>query len=1816
MGASIRSFDWTGTVLGPIHQWPQSLTTAIQIMLGSRYPMFIWWGSGFLNFYNDAYIPVLGKRHPWALGRSAQDVWHEIWHNIGPQAQFVLDNGQATWNDQVLLVMERNGYTEETYFTFSYSPVPGEGGGIGAVFCACTEDTERVLSVRRLNTLRHLSTRSTVAHLPEDACTMAAEVLAENTYDVPFSLVYLLDNGAAHARLVAASGIEPESVDAPPLVDISPASQSERWPLAQALQGQTITVRGLQPRLLPGGPWPEPTHTAVVLPLIQGGHTEPLGFVVLGVSPRLKLDDGYLSFIELVAGSINSAVAKASSYDEERRRADALAELDRAKTQFFSNVSHEFRTPLTLLLGPLEDTLATRSQLPPPAQQAVAVAHRNALRLLRLVNSLLDFTRIEEGRTKAVYEPLDLSKLTLDLASCFRSATERAGLFLETDLPALAEPVWVDREMWEKIVLNLLSNAFKFTFQGGITVRLVAQNGYAELSVSDTGTGIPGTEIPHLFQRFHRVEGAQGRSFEGSGIGLALIQELVILHGGSIGVESMVDRGSTFKVLIPFGNAHLPETQRGISDPASCASSRADAFVQEALRWLPDTIQAPGAIINPSQAMPGDSALSGTKAGRILVADDNSDMLNYVRRLLESNYEILVAGDGQSALNIAIAERPDLILSDIMMPGLDGFGLLRAIRENPALRTTPVILLSARAGEEARSDGIDLGADDYLVKPFSARELVARVGTNLKLARLRRETDAALEDERRLLKEIVDHLPVGVMVTDSSGSATMLNNALADIWRGSRPLETVDQYKEYAAWDIDTGRMIEPHDWPVSRALATGVAQGPSEYAIRRFDGTEGRLLTTAVPIIDASGKTIAGVAVAQDMTERAKTEQALRESEARQKFLLSLGDQLRELVDPVAIQSTAARALGQHLGANRVGYAEDLDGIHVSVTGNFTHGLSGLKGVWRYEDYGQALVGDLRAGRTVVHSDVAKDVNLSPEEKAAHALLQLGATMNVPLVKGDRLLAILFVHYKTSHIFSEKERTLVEDVAERTWAAVERAQAEEKLRQSQSTLQSFYDSAPFMMGIAELDGDRTIPVSGNRAMADFFLHRSAELPGNSSTESGDPAEFERLSVETFRRTQGEGVPVSFDYEYPRHAGSRWLTVTSAFIGIANSGKPRFSFVAEDTTARKRAEFERQEYADHLQRANEDLLHFAYAVSHDLQAPLRTTSAFSQLLALKCKDKLDAEGDRFIRAIVAGASRMSTMISDLLEFARVAGQEFQPEAVSLEEALAAALYNLSAEINDAGATIHREPLPLVAGNKGQMVHLLQNLIGNAIKYRKPDVAPIISISAVQKLEQTAVSVRDNGIGFEQAQAARVFDVFQRLNKDFSGTGIGLTICKRIVERSGGRIWATAEPGEGATFSFSLPLAGASADLNRAGGTLSVERSSPNAAKFRPDRKQPGAEASALEEVFEALLHSPTIIFSLDGTIRVWTRGAERLYGWSTEEATGRQCHQLLQTIFPKPFPEILTDLLRDGVWLGELEQVARDGRSVISSSHWTLHRDGAGRPQSIIKVNADITPLKTAERAVRESEQRFRLAATAARLGIHDYDPRTGQIVWDERVRELWGLSPEQPVTYSVFMDGVHPDDRAATQKAIDEALDPAGNGQCLVSYRVISKADGSEHWIETTGKAFFEHERAIRLVGTMLDVTEQRRVAQALAEHDAQIRQMIDSIDQLAWMAYGDGYIFWYNRRWYEYTGTEPGQMEGWGWQSVHDPQVLSAVVERWTNSIRTGERFDMEFPLRGADGVFRSFLTRVTPLRDDQGIIVRWFGTNTNIDALHRGK
>lgn len=847
VGQDLLAVDWEATPLGPPEQWPRSLASIVQVLLTSRFSMWMAWGPELTFFCNDAYRrDTLDKKYPWALGRPAREVWAEIWPDIGPRIEGVLATGQATWDEDLLLFLERSGFVEETYHTFSYSPLAGDDGQIEGMLCVVSEETERVISERQLATLRDLSGAISAAREEADVLEAAERHLSTDRRTLPFTLVYLLDEDGS-SRIAARSGGD----WTPPV---------ETWPVLALAEGDAQLVEDLERLEPPRGEWDEPPVAALCLPL--GG----LGFLVAGLNRYRALDDGYRGFLELIAGQVTAGLTNMRAYESERLRAERLLELDEAKTAFFTNVSHELRTPLTLLLGPAEDALGDREALLEGEQRVrVERIQRNAQRLLKLVNTLLDFSRLQSGRLNAAYAPIDLARYTAELASMFDSAFERAGLTLTVEAEPLTGPVYVDAEMWAKIVMNLLSNALKFTFSGGVEVQLRTRDGHAELTVTDTGIGIEPADQERLFERFHRVVGARSRSHEGTGVGLALVAELAGLHGGGAEVRSAPGEGSTFTVSIPFGADHLPGDQVVTATSGRTDAERyAEGFLAEAMRWF------------EADDSGDDHAAPGGERPRVLVVDDNADMRSYIASLLDSRYAVQTAPDGAVALELARREPPELVVTDVMMPNLDGFGLLAGLQADPATTDIPVIMVSARAGEEGTIEGLEAGADDYLIKPFAARELLARVHANIELDRARRTRDALrrsgdlLDQAQRLAR--VGSWEIDLVTNEMTASAEYLNQV--DM--------TADELR---AGGLDTAiRRVHPDDLErVLAAIEHGRTTGSFEVECRFVTPKHGTRTHHALGEVDLDeqGEPVRLRGSVQDVTEQRAAERAVAQAEA-----------------------------------------------------------------------------------------------------------------------------------------------------------------------------------------------------------------------------------------------------------------------------------------------------------------------------------------------------------------------------------------------------------------------------------------------------------------------------------------------------------------------------------------------------------------------------------------------------------------------------------------------------------------------------------------------------------------------------------------------------------------------------------------------------------------------------------------------------------------------------------------------------------------------------------------------------------------------
>lgn len=1370
LGQRIREYDWSKTPLGPVNTWPQSLRTCIRIMLTSSQPIWIGWGKQLIKLYNDPYKAIVGGKHPWALGSPASVVWKDIWRDIEPMLKQVMEKDEGTYVESQLLIMERNGYPEETYYTFSYTPIPGDDGGTAGMICFNTDDTYRIISERQLKTVTQLGKALTDSKNAKEVIAKTIQSLQENKHDFPFALFYSV--AGDKAVLAHTTSLDGFNVHIPHNVHFANGDA-----LATAMQQAAQTKKPQVMDDVPGhfgnvpyGAWTVPATKAIVLPIVQAGHKEPYGFLVFGFNPYRLLDESYTNFFSLVSDQVGTSFANVYLLEEERKRAEALAEIDRAKTTFFSNISHEFRTPLTLLLGPIEDALED-DRTTPANRERMELAYRNALRMQKLVNTLLEFSRIEAGRVEGRYSKVDIAALTQDLASTFRSAIEKAGMQLVFNAAPVTADVYVDVDMWEKIVLNLVSNAFKYSKQGEINIQVSQAGNLIHLTVTDTGIGIPADHLDKIFDRFHRIDNTEGRSQEGTGIGLAMVKELVKLHAGEIQVASRQGEGSTFTVIIPAGKDHLP-ADKITGTAQNVVFKGAAAFLQEALKWLP--AQGPQVLPAPvpadNQGNAGTHVLQPGNLPVILLADDNTDMRDYMQRLLQTHFTVITAVNGEDAYAKMLKHRPELLVSDVMMPVLDGFGLLKKVRAHGDLRSTPVIFLSARAGEEATLEGLDAGADDYMIKPFSAKELIVRVTNLVRINQVRRETEQQFYQlflqvpayinvfkgpEHRYEffhpknKEIfgdVDFTGLNIRDAIPTLAGDGIFEMLDDVYNNNVTVQYKERYVEFpGAGGQITGRFFNAYYQPWYDIK--GNVQGVINFAI--------------------------------DVTETVEARIKLEESEKR----------FRNLVMQAPVSITVL--MGSEL------MVEMANDKYLALVGKKREHFVG-KPLW------EALPEVKSQGYAEILQDVLNTGAAYNGYEAEVTLIRNGVT---------ETLYVNFIYSPIADVSGKTAGIMVVAIDVTTQVLSRR-----KIEESEQSLIEMANAIPQLAWVADAQGIATYyntrihefeaPAATGSSMLWFDIiqvegYEDVEKSWRQALESGHVYQHEhrvQMSDKTWRWHLSRAIPQK-DEE-----GNivKWFGTTTDI----NDAKEQATILEQEVKKRTQ---ELRTLNISLRQSNEDLQQFAHVASHDLKEPVRKIKTFSGRLQDEFSDILPGKGRQFLDKIQHATQRMAAMIEGVLHYSTLNSAGHKIETINLEEVFINIEADLEIAIQQKNALIKKNNLPVIEGAPVLIYQLFYNLVNNALKFTSADVAPIISInSSVEERAGKAyanIVITDNGIGFEPEYAKTIFDTFTRLNaKDtYEGTGLGLALCKKITERHHGFITAAGKKGEGATFTITLPF---------------------------------------------------------------------------------------------------------------------------------------------------------------------------------------------------------------------------------------------------------------------------------------------------------------------------------------------------------------------------------------------------------------------------
>jgi PAS domain S-box-containing protein len=1369
LGQLIREFNWSQTPLGPITSWSQSLRTTINLMLNSTNPIWIGWGPENTFLYNDAYIDVLGiNKHPWALGRPASVVWEEIWDVCGPMSDKVYNEAKSTVGNDVQLFMNRGDFMEEVYYSFNYSPVFDENGKVSGLFCPNFETTPKILSVRRTRTLSELAAKALAEKTISAACSTAASTLAKNTEDIPFAVIYLLDAAGRFAIRKQITGLKQDHLYFPEKIDFSkPDKCATQIAIERVCDKSAFTVADYgNTDLLPLGMAGEKVTSAAAYPLVVSG--KPIGAVVFGISPNLRFDNEYSTFFEMASAQVSKALQNATAIEDERRRLEELAELDKAKTAFFSNISHEFRTPLTLMLGPLEDLMQNYS-LESKEQQIVETTHRNALRLLKLVNTLLDFSLVESGRLKARFAPVKLSKITENLAGNFRSIIEKAGMTFNVEVAEISESVFVDRQMWEKIVFNLLSNAFKYTLHGSIALQLYKDNGHVILKVTDTGVGIPEKELPNMFSRFHRIHSVTGRSYEGSGIGLSMIRELVLQHGGEISVVSTEGTGSSFTVTIPLGSGHLPQEQ--VYDAENIAEETVSGhYVTEA-----------GVLLDIENDTPQGKNIASKDT--VLIADDNADMRRHLTSILESDYNIITVANGKEALDLAAELNPALILSDIMMPVMDGIEMLKEIKKNPVTAMIPVVLLTARAGEESRIEGYETGADDYLVKPFSAKELTARIRSQIKITQTR-------DHIRKQLHNVFMQAPMAVSILRGSDFVVeMANPYMLELWGKDLPMVLNKPLAEALPEAVDQG-----FDKLLTQVFETGESYIDEECPF--YHNRDGAVKQMYIKFIykamyDEEGNAAGIIVVAHDVTQQVAARKSVEESEAKFRHLIQKAPMgIIILKGPDLIFEEANDRYLQYRGKT----ARQIIGKPMTVA------IPQLKGTAIERN----IMTVLKTGKDQIHKEVAADVEKNGKNETHYY-----NTIYQPLIENNAITGVILI---------------IDDTTEEVIAR--------KLKeQNEKDLQLVLETMPHMAFRGEADGKLNYY---NRKYYEYTGLTFEEAKGDGWQKAIHPDILDKMKHD-WQQAVKDGVEYGETFLIRRKDGMyRWHLSrvvalhdeqgnVTQWIGTMTDihDQKVFSEKLEAMVNHRTEELHRSNTLlamknAELEQSNRELESFNYIASHDLQEPLRKIRTFINMLG---DQKRNENFDMYLSKIDSSADRMSQLINAVLSYSRLSASSEIFVPTDLSEILRQVITDFELILEEKEATIESTSLMTIDAVPFQINQLFCNLISNSLKYNRKK--PVIKISCDvvhgydisefigKDIGQKFVEIRftDNGIGFEEQYSRQIFKLFQRLHgrTEYTGTGIGLSICKRIVDKHNGYIRAESVLGEGATFIILLPL---------------------------------------------------------------------------------------------------------------------------------------------------------------------------------------------------------------------------------------------------------------------------------------------------------------------------------------------------------------------------------------------------------------------------
>ncbi|MDV6348253.1 PAS domain S-box protein [Nitrosomonas sp. Is35] len=1027
-----------------------------------------------------------------------------------------------------------------------------------------------------------------------------------------------------------------------------------------------------------------------------------------------------------------------AAMEEQEQLNQRLTELDHLKSQFFANVSHELRTPLTLIIAPLENRMRwlTGSNASAEERHETGLMLRNARILYRHVTDLLDAAKLEAGRMPVFWARFDLAELVRVTASYFELLAKERDIAFQVITPE-ACAVESDSEKLQRILLNLLSNAFKFTQDKGcIFIRLVTTEACAQIEVQDNGPGIPAEMREHVFERFMQVESSVTRQHGGTGLGLAIVKDFADLLHGKLELEESPGGGALFRIT-------LPRTAPAGSVLRDAPVSLDEIIVHEVM----DELQGP--------AQRTSLPVTATRLPLILVVEDNADMNRFIADMLQPRYRVASAFNGREGLEQALKLAPDLILSDVMMPEMDGEQMVQQIRQHAELDGVPIIMLTAKADDDLCVKLLKSGVQDYLNKPFAVDELLVRVD---KLVLERQMVREQLRQSEARFQATFEQAAVGISIISLEGYWLRVNHKLCAILGYSQ-----DELMALTFQDVTYPDDLEADINNVKRMLSGEIAAYAME---KRYIRKDGRVIWINLHVSLVRKPDNAPdyfIAVVEDIQSR--KEIAANFKEARR--IANLGHWTWNGVDKQTWSEELYLIYGRDTALPPADYQEMASFYTVDSWNKLA---AAVQKCWRD---GAAFECDAE----VVRPDGEHRWTISRGEA-------------VPDADG-RIIAM---------------RGTVQDITERKLG-------EMALQESKEQLKLFIEYAP--ASLAMFDREMRYLAFSQRWRNDYNMG-DRDLLGVCHYDAFPEIGEEWKAIHR-RCLAGEIVRAEEDC-FERADGSvqwlRWEVRPWHKAGGAVGGIVMFT---EDITYRKQAEAALQqlnadlekrvaERTAELKMLNQSLESFVYSVSHDLKAPLRGVEGYSRLLEEDYSDRLDDEGRLFITNLRAGVTRMNELIDDLLAYSRMERRKLESNMLDLTALTHRVIAECGGEIAARQIEVICDlPLLMVNGDRDGLVMVLRNLLENAIKFSQHAAHPRIEFGADRDDRHVILWVRDNGIGFDMKYNQRIFEIFERLHRleDYPGTGIGLALVKKAMQRMGGRVWAQSTPGEGATFYLEL-----------------------------------------------------------------------------------------------------------------------------------------------------------------------------------------------------------------------------------------------------------------------------------------------------------------------------------------------------------------------------------------------------------------------------